>query len=62
MPATPALFPRVDAATYFKEKDIAMTEENSAPAPVDLTGSRSKTQKVRLRTAKILAADQSNKP
>src|SRR5438552_11436111 len=57
MPETPALFPRADATAYFKEKDTAMTDENSAPAPVDDRVSIEEFQKVRLRTAKIVAAE-----
>ncbi len=65
MPEAPALFPRVDAAVYFKEKDAAMTETPnpngpaaSAPAtPVDDRIGIEDFQKVRLRTAKIVAAE-----
>jgi methionyl-tRNA synthetase len=77
MPEAPALFPRVDAATYFKEKDAAMNEPGNktvfpaapaaAPAnaaatavpaaPADDRISIEDFQKVRLRTAKIIAAE-----
>jgi methionyl-tRNA synthetase len=57
MPETPALFPRVDSAAYFKEKDTAMTDENSATAPADDRISIEDFQKVRLRTARIVAAE-----
>ena len=57
MPETPALFPRVDAGTYFQEKDTAMTEPSAEPAPVDDRISIEDFQKVRLRTARILAAE-----
>jgi methionyl-tRNA synthetase len=65
MPEAPALFPRVDAAAYFKEKDGAMTDAaNPAaapatppPAPADDRIGIEDFQKVRLRTAKIVAAE-----
>ena len=73
MPEVPALFPRVDAAAYFKDKDGAMTDTaNPAPpaaatapastpaAPAVATDDRigiEDFQKVRLRTAKILVAE-----
>jgi methionyl-tRNA synthetase len=71
MPEAPALFPRVDAAAYFKEKDGAMTDTAnpaapppqaapaSAPAaaPADDRIAIEDFQKVRLRTAKILVAE-----
>jgi methionyl-tRNA synthetase len=64
MPEAPALFPRADAAAYFKEKDAAMNEPASpaaapaAPAaPADDRISIEDFQKIRLRTAKIVAAE-----
>ncbi len=57
MPETPALFPRVDAGAYFGEKDAAMTEPAAGPAPADDRISIEDFQKVRLRTARILAAE-----
>ena len=57
MPETPALFPRADAGAYFQEKDAAMTEPAAEPAPVDDRISIEDFQKVRLRTARILAAE-----
>ncbi|HWZ87159.1 MAG TPA: methionine--tRNA ligase subunit beta, partial [Thermoanaerobaculia bacterium] len=66
MPEVPALFPRVDAAAYFKDKDGAMTDTANpaaapaAPAPAAPTDDRitiEDFQKVRLRTAKILVAE-----
>jgi methionyl-tRNA synthetase len=77
MPEAPALFPRVDAAAYFKEKDATMNEPGNptvfpaapaaAPAnaaatavpaaPADDRISIEDFQKVRLRTAKIVAAE-----
>jgi methionyl-tRNA synthetase len=77
MPEAPALFPRVDAATYLKEKDTAMNEPANptvppaapaaAPANAAATGvpaapaddriSIEDFQKVRLCTAKIVAAE-----
>ena len=54
MPEAPALFPRVDAAAYFKEKDAAMTEPDRsrrrgagrpAPQPRPTTASRSRTSR-----------------
>jgi methionyl-tRNA synthetase len=78
MPEAPALFPRVDASTYFKEKDATMTEPTNptpppatpttpaataaaapvpAPAPADDRIGIEDFQKVRLRTAKIVAAE-----
>jgi methionyl-tRNA synthetase len=64
MPEAPALFPRADAAAYFKEKDAAMNEPAipaaapAAPAaPADDRISIEDFQKIRLRTAKIVAAE-----
>ena len=64
MPEAPALFPRADAAAYFKEKDAAMNEPATpaaapaAPAaPADDRISIEDFQKIRLRTAKIVAAE-----
>ncbi len=63
MPEAPALFPRVDAAEYFKKKDAAMTDTTApagaaAPAPpADDRIAIEDFQKVRLRTAKIVAAE-----
>ncbi len=69
MPEAPALFPRADAAAYFKEKDAAMNEPANptvppaaaAPAtpvaPADDRISIEDFQKIRLRTAKIVAAE-----
>ncbi len=60
-----ALFPRVDTAAYLKEKDATMTETanpagSGAPAsaaPADDRIGIEDFQRIRLRTAKILAAD-----
>ena len=57
MPETPALFPRVDAGAYFQEKDAAMTEPAPEAAAVDDRISIEDFQKVRLRTARIVAAE-----
>ncbi len=68
MPEAPALFPRADAAAYFKEKDAAMNEPvnpaapPAAPAPApavppDDRISIEDFQKIRLRTARIVAAE-----
>ncbi|MEX0880449.1 MAG: methionine--tRNA ligase subunit beta, partial [Thermoanaerobaculia bacterium] len=59
MPETPPLFPRVDAGVYFQRKDAAMTESipTSTPAPADDRIAIEDFQKVRLRTAKIVAAE-----
>ncbi len=59
MPETPALFPRVDAGVYLQRKDSAMTESipTSTPAPADDRIAIEDFQKVRLRTAKIVAAE-----
>ena len=66
MPDAPALFPRVDLATYFKGKDAPMTEPTQDPAaaapaapaaPVDDRISIEDFQKIRLKTAKIVAAE-----
>ncbi len=61
MPEMPALFPRADAAEYFKEKDVTTTSTDpagapAAPAPDDRIAIED-FQKVRLRTAKILVAE-----
>ena len=61
MPEAPALFPRADAAEYFKEKDVTTTSTDpaaapAAPAPDDRIAIED-FQKVRLRTAKILVAE-----
>jgi methionyl-tRNA synthetase len=64
MAEAPALFPRVDAATYFRPKEGSMTEPESAP-PVSATPappgdgriSIEDFQRVRLRTGKVLAAE-----
>jgi methionyl-tRNA synthetase len=57
MPESPALFPRADAAVYFKEKEPSMSEQPLAPAPADDRIGIEDFQKVRLRTAKIIAAE-----
>jgi methionyl-tRNA synthetase len=66
MPEAPALFPRVDVATYFKGKDASMTEPTqdsaaaapaSPAAPADDRISIEDFQKIRLRTARIVAAE-----
>ena len=58
MPDLPALFPRADAAEYFQDrKDVAMNEQAPAGSPSDDRISIDDFQKVRLRTAKIVAAE-----
>ncbi|MFY9552583.1 MAG: methionine--tRNA ligase [Thermoanaerobaculia bacterium] len=58
MPDVPALFPRADAVTYFREKkDAAMNDQAPANAPADERISIEDFQKVRLKTAKVLAAE-----
>ena len=59
MPEMPALFPRADAAEYFKEKDVTTTSTDTAGAPAapDDRIAIEDFQKVRLRTAKILVAE-----
>ena len=59
MPEAPALFPRADAAEYFKEKDVTTTSTDPAGAPAapDDRIAIEDFQKVRLRTAKILVAE-----
>jgi len=62
MPELPALFPRVDAADYLTGKDGTMSDATPPPAapaaapPDDRIGIED-FQKVRLATAKILAAE-----
>jgi len=59
MPETPALFPRADAAAYLAGKETSMTD-SSAPAaapPADDRIAIEDFQRVRLRTATILAAE-----
>jgi methionyl-tRNA synthetase len=63
MAETPALFPRVDASAYFTREDAAMTERTeqaptpASASPADDRISIEEFQKVRLRTARVLAAD-----
>jgi methionyl-tRNA synthetase len=71
MPEAPPLFPRADAADYFGEKERPMSEKPpetpaSAPPPVETTQAVSPSdgqigieefQRMRLVTAKVLAAD-----
>ena len=63
MPELPALFPRADAGAYLTGKDAAMTDPTPAGAPAppaapadDRIGIED-FQKVKLQTAKILAAE-----
>ena len=57
MPDVPALFPRVDAGAYLSGKDGAMSDATPAtPPPTDQIGIED-FQKVKLATAKILAAE-----
>ncbi len=59
MPEMPALFPRADAEAYFKEKDVTTTSTPGEPAavPADDRIAIEDFQKVRLRTARIVAAE-----
>ncbi len=58
MPDLSALFPRADAAAYFQDKkDVAMNDQAPASAPSDDRISIEDFQKVRLKTAKIVAAE-----
>jgi methionyl-tRNA synthetase len=65
MPEAPALFPRVDVARYLERKDAPMTEPTQNPAeppapstpPADERISIADFQRVRLTTAKIVAAE-----
>jgi methionyl-tRNA synthetase len=58
MPETPALFPRADAAAYLAGKETSMTDSSApAAAPADDRIAIEDFQRVRLRTAKILAAE-----
>jgi methionyl-tRNA synthetase len=58
MPELPALFPRADASAYFQgKKDAAMNDQALATAPADDRISIEDFQKVKLKTAKILAAE-----
>lgn len=68
MPETPALFPRVDVAEYFRGKDASMTEPKPVPPAPPAAAAPSTPpgddrvgiedfQKIRLKTAKILAAE-----
>ncbi len=59
MPEMPALFPRADAEAYFKEKDMTTTPTAGEPAaaPADDRIAIEDFQRVRLRTARIVAAE-----
>ncbi len=61
MPEPPNLFPRVDVASYFREKETAMTDPTGPPstpsAPADDRISIEEFQRLKLRTAKVVAAE-----